>query len=122
MAKTIQDILTESRFLLQDSVEPYRNGDASLLRIVNSAMYELKRVRPDVWLGSYNTALPTFSDTPADLEKEIPFDQLVFQPFIFYIVGFVELQDDEFAVDGRAAAMLRMFTGSLTASLGRSAR
>ncbi len=116
MPKTIQNILTETRFLLQDSVEPYRNTDVAILDIINSAMYELKRVRPDVWLGSYGAPLPQYTDTAIDLAQEVPFDQLFFRPFIYYIVGSIELQDDEFAVDGRAAAMLRMFTVTLVSS------
>ncbi len=116
MAKSIQDIVTEVRFILQDEDEDgiYRNSDESIVRVVNSTMYELKRVRPDVWLGGYNAPLPEYE--VGALDVPIPFDAMFFQATIFYIVGFIELQDDEFAVDGRAAGLLRAFGAMLTSA------
>jgi hypothetical protein len=113
MAKrTINDCFTHVREILQDQVEPYRYPDSDLIRSLNSALYELKRIRPDVWLGTYGTDLTLY--TISDLALEIPFDSVFFQPVVYYIAGSLELRDDEFAIDGRAVTLVRSFTAQVS--------
>jgi hypothetical protein len=114
MAKrTINDVLEQSRILLQDEVEPYRYKDAQLLDFFNSSLYELKRLRPDAWLGQYNTDLKLY--TISDLNTEIPFGSIYFQPVVMYVTGYAELRDDEFAIDGRSATLLTAFARQISA-------
>jgi hypothetical protein len=108
MAKrTIAEVITGAREILQDQTVPYRYTDAALVNIFNNALYELKRMRPDAWLGSYGTDIQLY--TTADFAVAIPFPSIFFQAVLFFIVGYAELRDDEFTTDNRAIALLGAF-------------
>jgi len=110
--KTIGDCVSEARVILQDTVTPYRYSDDELLSYFNNALYELKRLRPDLYIGSFGSDLLIY--TTSDLSTEVPFASIAFQPVLLYMAGFAELRDDEFTVDQRAGTLLRAFTGQLT--------
>ena len=114
MAKTVENAIDETRRILQDVAEPHRYTDDDLLAILNNGIYEFKRLRPDAWLGQLDTDLPQFTDDPADLATPLPFNTMFFAPLIYYMTGYAELSDDEYAVDGRAATLLRTFSNQLT--------
>jgi hypothetical protein len=113
MAKrTISDCIGRARALLQDTLEnAHRYSDADLLAYFNDALYELKRIRPDAWIGQYGEDLTLYASS--DLTTEVPFPSTYFAPVVYYIVGMAELRDDEFAVDGRAATLLSTFERQL---------
>lgn len=112
--RTAQDAITETRIILQDTVEPYRYPTSDLVRYLNNGMYELKRIRPDVFLNYCNKDLPQFIDDPDDFEEELPFSTIFFQSMVLFITGYAEIRDDEYAVDSRAALLLGAFTTQLT--------
>lgn len=116
--RTANDAITESRFILQDTVEPYRYPTADLIRYLNNGLYALKRLRPDAFLGYYNRDLPQFSDTPVSLAEKLPFATIFFDPIVMYMSGFAELRDDEFTVDQRAGILLQSFAAQLTEPQG----
>ena len=107
---TIEDLLTQARDLLQDTVTPYRFSDARLLRTLNNAFGEGYRKRPDLYVG-VSLVIPFVSS--ADLADPFPLDDQFFPAFVEYVVGFTEMSDDEFTVDGRAQALLNLFFGKL---------
>jgi hypothetical protein len=114
--KTIGDCLGEVRVLLQDTYTPYRYSDEELIAIFNNALHELKRLRPDLYVGSFGTDITIY--TTSDTALEVPFAAIAFQAVVLYITGFAELRDDEFTVDQRAGTLLRAFTGQLTGQGG----
>tara|TARA_R110000772_G_scaffold51809_5_gene118880 strand:+ start:6222 stop:6482 length:261 start_codon:yes stop_codon:yes gene_type:complete len=78
----------------------------------NTAMLELKRIRPDAWLGSYDTDLTIY--TTADVALEMPVGAFYFFPVVYFLAGASELRDDEYTADGRAASLLTAFSRQVT--------
>lgn len=113
--KTIGDCVSEVRSLLQDTVDPYRYPTADLYALFTNATYEIKRLRPDFYIGAYGQDLPIY--TESDSATEVPFAMICFQPVVHFITGTAELRDDEFTVDNRAGVLLQAFTRQLTATL-----
>jgi hypothetical protein len=111
---TLSDLVTEAREFLQDEVTPYRFSDARIYRIVNNAFGEAYRLRPDLFVGVSYT-IPHY--TAADSAELFPLDTQYFPAFVDFVVGTIELADDEFAVDGRATAMLNIFQSRMGGGL-----
>lgn len=114
MAKTLPDLVAEIRDLMQDSRESsYRYTNERLLRQINTTFREVKRLRPDAFIGCCDgdTDMPTYEE--ADLEEdpplEFPIDEIFFQSVVFHVVAVVQLSDDEFANDGRAVTLMTAF-------------
>lgn len=112
MAHTLADILALSRRQLQDTRTPYRHSDEKLIGYVNLALSEGLRLRPDLFFPNFHEA--DFAYTTADLAVAFPIEAAYTVPFIYYLVGTVSLEDDEFVADGRAAALLAQFKQKLT--------
>lgn len=107
---SISNVITQARRQLQDTVSPYRHSDEELVDNFNGAMREAYRIRPDLFLGlSYTYTTYTTSD----LALDFPLSDFLIPQFVAYITGFTELVDDEYAVDGRAMALLNRFSASL---------
>lgn len=122
MAKTYQDLVTEARELLQDTLSPYRYEDQFILNSLNRGLQDLGRIRPDAYYRFYranslNIPLITLSETPASDEtawtEVFGLDMMFYTPLMAYTVGSVELTDDEFTVDGRAMALLSQFRNTV---------
>lgn len=120
MAKTLDDLVDEIRLMLKDRREPYRYSQADVIEAINTALREVKRVRPDAFLsccvdgtdGGGTIALPDY--TPADLgltptPTPFPIDEMFYMAVVFHVVGKLQLGDDEFAVDNRAMTLLASF-------------
>jgi len=103
----VQDIIDQARHFLQDrDPDPeYRYSDASLISLINLCMLELKRVRPDHFIGAFGVPAPQYS-LPAS-EVQVP--ETALPAVIKYVVGMAELRDDEYTTDGRASALLQAF-------------
>lgn len=110
MAKTYQTAITEAREILQDTQEPYRYGDPTLLNILNRALQELGRIRPDAFWTQFSVddiVVPEV--TSGDLETAFPVPMQFYLPVVSFIVAWAEVIDDEFTVDGRAGTLLAQF-------------
>jgi len=117
MTWTINDVVTQSRDLLQDAREPYRFSTSRLVSVFNLGLSEVRRLRPDLLLN-LDWNVPFYTDSAADLATEFPLDEQYFAPLIDYVVARTALSDDEFTVDGRAMAFYQMFTGKQVVPLG----
>lgn len=120
MPKTIGDVITEARDILQDEQEPYRYTTDRLYAYLNRAFLEIKAIRPDAYWGRYVASqYPPSYDIPeyaAGDEAELwPLSTILFAPTVEYVAGAAELKDDEFTNDSRAAILLTMFRNKLTA-------
>lgn len=109
MPKTIGDIITDARVILNDSAGD-RYTDAQLISDLNNAISTTKSLRPDVFI--LGEALPEY--TTADLAEDFPLPEIFAQSFVYYLTGNAELRDDEFAVDNRAMTLLGAYRRNLT--------
>ena len=113
MAATIADVIESARFLLNDTVTPYRYGDDRLVKSMNFAFREAFRIRPDLFLSA-SFVLPEFTTgdltpTPADF----PIEDQYFNTVVNFMAGYTELSDDEFALDGKAMTLINTFANQL---------
>lgn len=116
-------LLSQVRGILQDrKVDSYRYSDIDLVQALNTALTEVRRLRPDAFAGSFTTqATPQFyedgnpSPPPGyiPLSDPWPVDEMFFSPTVVYVAGYAELRDDEFTVDGRATSLLQRFAMQL---------
>lgn len=110
MAKTYQTAINEAREILQDTDEPYRYDDSILLNILNRALQELGRIRPDAFWTTFLTddiVIPEV--TTLDLSTTFPLPMQFYLPVVSFIVAWAEVLDDEFTQDGRAGMLLQQF-------------
>ncbi len=106
---TVQDYVTAVRTLLQDQTVPYRYDDASVLLAINTTMLEIRRVRPDLFMTL--AATPSFSSID---NSSVPVDEQYRMAAVYFTCGFVQLRDEEFTQDARAAAFLAAGKAQLT--------
>lgn len=118
MARTYQNLITESRELLQDTkLSAQRYSDSALLNILNRGLQDLCRMRPD---ACYNLFSANSLNVPEVVDSSPGGDQIVwtdvfniemqfYAPLVSYVVGVAEITDDEYTTDGRAALLLQQF-------------
>lgn len=109
--ETVADYVREARILLQDVVPTYRYGDAELVSNLNLGIMTARRNRPDLFLSV--STLPYFS--AIDVANLTPFtmDPQYRVAFLFFMVGFAQLRDEEDTQDSRAIAFISKFTQQL---------
>lgn len=106
---TINDYLERARILLQDRmVGAYRYPDSDLLIAFDSAIREAKRLRPDMFI---TTPMPAVMGMP--VTTVVTLDDQYMSSFVYYIVGWVQLQDMENTQDARASVFLNKFVSQL---------
>lgn len=113
--ETVGQYIEESRRLLQDEFTPYRYPDDDLVDALNIGLLEARRLRADLFLPLFE--LPWFDPTKTapgtDLAKPVTLDPMYRQALVYYVVGRMQLRDDEPTVDSRAAGLLQKFTAQL---------
>lgn len=105
---TAQTLIDEARTTLQDA-DKDRYTDLELLVGLNDGLKLIRAVRPDLWYGSLSTALVALA-----LIDAFPLAPEYEQAIKKYIIHHAEMRDDEYAVNGRAAAFLASFMAELT--------
>ena len=108
MAYTIQDVVTSARSILQDKVEPYRYSDPELTEAANFALFNVQKLRPDLFFGSYPIAASSYT-----LSDALPIPDIYAPAITAYVSGWAELRDDEYTEDSRAALLLAALKPSL---------
>lgn len=133
VTKTLDDLVLEVREIVNDQQSPYRYSDNWVILIINTALREVYRVRPDAYIGNFTSGVlssnPANSYSVTDLQvingvanptppsPLTPFpldDRLFYGPVVFYVVGRLEVSDDEFSDDNRAMTLLSAFQAQLT--------
>jgi hypothetical protein len=112
--ETVGQYIEESRRLLQDEIVPYRYPQADMIDALNIALLETRRVRADLFLPVFT--LPYFDPTKVtapDLAKPVPMDPMYRQSLVYYVVGRMQLRDDESTTDARSAALLTKFVAQM---------
>ncbi len=122
MARTYENLLTESRELLQDTdTDVQRYTDTALLNILNRGLQDLGRMRPDAFYDTYaaNTLnVPEIVVSGAgagqiNWDTVVGLEMMFYPPLVAYVTGVAEITDDEYTVDGRAALMIQQFRGTV---------
>lgn len=109
MARTIGDVVSDIRLLLKDEdSDNYRYSDDVVYRMINNAMSDIRRLRPDVFLPStFSTSslltAPT-QYTSADNGVAFPIEETYVTAVIDYVVGYINMGDDEYVADGTATS------------------
>ena len=112
--QAVGDLLSQVRTLLQDvdssASSGYRYSTDSIIMALNQGMFDMYRVRPDLFLES-GFIIPVFNS--GMLDQVIGIEQQYIPPLVYYVTGLVQARDDEQNQDSRAMAFLKTFSASL---------
>ncbi len=118
MAKTYQNLITESRELLQDTKPTTeRYTDTTLIGILNRGLQDLGRIRPDSFYSLYLTnslnipeiVISGAGSGQVNWTDVVGIEMQFYPPLVAYVTAVAEIVDDEYTVDGRAALLLNQF-------------
>jgi hypothetical protein len=122
---TVGSYIKDVRTLLQDRIEPYRYSTHSLVRALNLALIEARRLRPDLFVG-YLDAVPQFfwdgaEDSPAEddesnptWEEFVPMELQFRGAFVYGITSHALARDQEDIEDERSTGFMKSFINTLT--------
>lgn len=115
MPRTIADVITQARQVVQD-VGADRHTDEKLIGYLNNAMADAFRIRRSLFLPTATFPTPP-EYTASDITgaTDFPIDDEFYTPFVDYVAGYVGIEDDEFAQDNRAVTLLNRFSQKLLA-------
>lgn len=105
----VEDYITDARVLLLDTVIPYRYDDGSLLIALNTMITQMRRLRPDLFVYSWDD-LPAFTavdDTVVNVEK--PFRLAL----VYGMVAHALARDQEDVQDARSSSFMVLFENIL---------
>lgn len=113
--ETVGQYIEESRRLLQDEVVPYRYPNDDLIDALNIGLMEARRIRPDLFLPLFDIPWfdPTKTSPGTDLNRPVSIDPMYRSSLVYYVVGRMQLRDDEPTTDQRAAGLLQKFIGQM---------
>lgn len=121
--KSLDDAVNEIRMLINDlDLTAPRFTQTQVLDKVNTALLEVYRYRPDAYIGNFQQGIlsqnqpTTYVSTDLGLNPPTPWPldiRLFFAPVIMYVVGLLDLTDDEFADDNRAMTVIQAFRNML---------
>lgn len=112
MARTVGQVVSAARAVLQDEMEPFRYSTAQLCGFVSEAMGEARRLRPDMFHRTFRNTIPYFDQN--HVAEFLPLPDMYFAQVVNYVTGRAEIRDDQFATDNRAMSLLAAFGISLT--------
>jgi hypothetical protein len=108
---TVGQYIDEARILLQDRVEEYRYSNAELINALNLGIMTARRLRPDLFLEA--TTIPSFTSSDIASSTAFAMDVQYRSPFLFFMVGWAQLRDEEDTQDARSTALISRFTQQL---------
>lgn len=112
MARTVQAVVDRVREILQDE-DGIRYPDVDVCSYVVDGIQQARSVRPDLFIGQYNVALPDTVTTAVTL----PLPDSIFNALCYFVSGSCELRDDEFAVEGRAMVLRESYNKKLVSGM-----
>lgn len=123
---TYQDLIDEARQLVNDAVSPYRDEDSVYITHVNRGLQEIGRLRPDAFFDRFEgnnlnvpvliaEGFPEYDQNEVSLGAQFQPEMQFYAPLLAYIVGMIEVKEDEFSEDSRAMTMLMTFRNTLLA-------
>lgn len=110
-ATLIGKAIADARVILQDNEEPYRVNDDEMLVYLNEFYQTVPRIRPDLVheLIASDTAYPPVYKALKEL-KDVNFllSPEYFPALTYFIAGRASARDDQFQIEGRAAAFVNL--------------
>jgi len=112
------------RMLLQDFIAPYRYDDPTIVDSINTALAEMARIRPDIFLdlkyknrfkpgdtddGYWEVPQNPTTGAPLNPHNIVPVPDKYYQPLCWYAAGWCQLFDVADTQDQRANAFLQKF-------------
>ena len=119
MTWTLNEVVDETRRILQDTVDTapggFRYENEAYITALNFGIIEMRRIRPDIFVGKYDQPLPKYTIAELDALPAtiIALNDQWISPLTAYMAGWIETTDDEFTVDNRAGLFLQRFTTQL---------
>lgn len=108
---TVQDYITDARVLLQDTVDsPYRYADPSLLTALNVTLLDARRLRPDLFIGQFDTLPQATAIDDTDIEIEAQFRLGILHGLVAHAFA----RDQEDVQDARSTLFMNVFNTILT--------
>lgn len=104
----VGDLVRHVRHTVQDMTAD-RYSDTRIIDALNLAVLDTRRARPDMFIGRFDE--PTIQFT--DLTELFDVPEVLIPSCIAYAVGWIEMADDEYVTDGRAAIMMKKYSGDL---------
>ena len=106
----VGDVVDQIRTLLQDTDIAggvYRYSTDSIVQNMNMGLWEMYRLRPDIFLET-DFVVPVFNI--ATLDVAWPIEKQWIPPIVYYAAGLTQLRDEEGTQDNRATAFMTRFT------------
>lgn len=103
---TVNDYVSDARVQLLDTVAPYRYTDDQLLTALNMSLLEARRIRPDLYFGRWHSDVPYFASVDA---APVPIEPQFRLGFVFGIVAYAMMRDDEDVMDARVNSFYDKF-------------
>lgn len=109
--KYVKDYIDAARFQLQDEqAGAYRYSDDKFVFALQTAFDEAYRVRPDIFV---RVDEPTLVGQPT-ATTEVPAPRGYQMAFVYYMMGWVSMSNQEDTEDSRASTFLNKFVAQLT--------
>ena len=86
-----------------------RYTDSRIIDALNLGVLDTRRSRPDMFIGRFDDATPQFTG----LTETFSLPEVIVPPLVAYAVGWIEMGDDEYTQDGRAAALMKKHSSDL---------
>ena len=113
---TVADYVSSARVLLQDTYGPnYRYPSLDIVNALNFGLMRARQLRADLFILS-DGAVPYYTD---ENDAPVPFEVMYREGLLNFIVGQIQLRDDEDTTDIRAAALKNAFVTQLTVGAGQ---
>ena len=107
MARTCADVIASVLPTLNDDGTRYTAPE--MLGFVRDGLNEIKRMRPDAFLGQYSVVIGALT-----ADSTLPVGDQFFRPLADYVIARCETKDAEHVDSGRATLMLKLFVGALS--------
>ncbi len=102
---TVGEYVAEARVLLQDNMSPYRYSDTSMKMALALALLQMRKMRPDIFIG---VTAPSLTPSSADTVS-LPIDEVYRLPLLNFMAGYVQLRDEEGGSEQRASMFMNAF-------------
>lgn len=108
--ETVADYISDVRTLLQDTIEPFRYDDDSLIVAFNVTLLEARRIRPDLFVYRHHGNVPSYTKPNSELvDMEPPFRL----PLVFGTAAHALSRDQEDVQDQRSSSYMKTFNDML---------
>lgn len=108
---TVGEYVSEARALLQDTATVKRYADTALKFALAMGVSQIKRVRPDLFIG---ITVPVLASTTVDTQA-LALDEPYRMALLSFVVGYVNLREEEGGNEQRAAMFMSGFATQMLA-------